>query len=243
MSPLRPDDIRSKTFPIVMRGYDKEQVDAFIEELAAEYKELQRTRPATPPDPVESLGAEVTEVLRSARDAAESLQKRSQAEAEQIRKRAADKALEVRRKSQEEAERLVSSATAESKKKLADAEERASRAIKAAEDQASKIREETARDVSRIRDKARKEASDLLDDATTKHQRLVKHEEELRNKVGSAQEALQALKRALDDADDAAASANEVTELPGTGKSDKRVWNQKEIVSSDPKPVPATPSN
>ena len=224
-----------------MRGYDKEEVDAFLHELAVAYGEAVRAgRLATSPaDPVESLGSEVTEVLRSARDAAEALTERSKAESDQIRKRAADKALEVRRQAQEESEKRIVSATAEAKKTLEDAQQRAARAVKTAEEQAAKIRKDTAQEVNRIREDARREASRLLDDATAKHKQLVDHEQNLRDKVDSAQEALALLKGALDDADDAAASAGEAVQLPGTGKSDQRVWSEREIVGGEPKPVPA----
>ncbi len=243
MTPLTPDEIQAKSFTSAMRGYDKEEVDEFLRELSVVYAEALRTSRlvASPADPVESLGSEVTEVLRTARDAAQALTERSKAEADQIRKRAADKALEIRRQAQEESEKKIFTATAEAKKTLQEAQEHAARAVRTAEEQAAKLRKETAQEVTWIRDEARREASHLLDDATAKHKLLVQHEENLRDKVASAQEALGILKGALDDADDAAALAAEPVELAGTGKSDQRVWSEKEIIGGEPKPVPAAP--
>ncbi len=239
MSPLTPDQINSKTFSTAMRGYEKDEVDAYLKELSEEYAAALE-RPTAAVDPVEKLGAEVTDVLRSARDAAESLRERSSAEAEQIRKRAAEKALELRRKAQEEAEAAIQSAQAEAKKTLELAQARAEQAIRQAEEQAARQRREVAEEVNRIREKTKREAADLLDGAVAKHERLVSHEEQLRARVEAAQASLEELQRALDLADESAEDArHEPPPVPGTGRSDERVWTPEEIASSEPKPVPA----
>ena len=54
----------------------------------------------------------------------------------------------------------------------------------------------------------------------------------------AAQASLEELKLALDVADGSAEEArNEPPPMPGTGRSDERVWTPEEIASSEPKPV------
>ena len=264
MSPVSPDEVRSQSFTRSKRGgYEPAEVDAFLTKMARELETMQRS--AKPTDPAEALGAEVAQIMGSARSAADSLKDRSNAEAEQIRKRAAAKALEVRRSAQEEAEKALSQAQAEAQQALTKARTEAERTLTSAQSQAErtlnsaraeaeqtltsareaadKLRTETEAETTRRRDNARREASALLDDAVAKHDRLVSHEEQLRLRVDAAHAALEELRSALD-ADEAAAedaAASRPGAVPGAGTTDERVWTPHEIATRGPKPVPAGP--
>lgn len=93
---LHPDDIEGREFFVGLRGYDREEVDGFLAELAAEHRalleEIEELRNREPErievpverDPFEDLGANVTAILRTANDSAASIR----AEAEQYAERA-----------------------------------------------------------------------------------------------------------------------------------------------------------
>ncbi len=159
MSPLRPHDVRSQSFSQVKRGgYDMHEVDAYLTQLASELESV-LNRPTPQADPAQALGTEVTNIMRSAQEAAESLKAKSTAEAEQIRKRAADKALELRRKAQEEASEMVTKAQADAKTALDDAQKTADHTLTTVREQADRLRRETEAEATKLRTETEAEVS------------------------------------------------------------------------------------
>lgn len=77
---VTPEEIEHKEFVAAMRGYDRDDVAAFLRTVAEEVRELQaraeavpEAAPAPPAVDLESqIGTQVAEILRSARAAAES---------------------------------------------------------------------------------------------------------------------------------------------------------------------------
>ena len=68
--PASPDELENKRFVAALRGYDKDEVDAYLRELAQELREAQAamataTREARQ-DPYEDLGREVAAIARAA---------------------------------------------------------------------------------------------------------------------------------------------------------------------------------
>src|SRR5436305_13297078 len=94
MVALSPEEIENKTFPAVVRGYERSAVDEFLRQVAAEVRRLQAAaaRAAAPPppapapapapvaevaapeaptaDPYETVGAQLATLLRTAGDSA-----------------------------------------------------------------------------------------------------------------------------------------------------------------------------
>jgi DivIVA domain-containing protein len=80
---LHPADIEEQDFLVVVHGYHKGEVRAFLEKVAAVHTELlARLEDAPPPaDDFESVGASVTNILKAAKESAAEMT----AEAERLR--------------------------------------------------------------------------------------------------------------------------------------------------------------
>src|SRR5687767_8862334 len=144
---ITPDDLISKTFNMTLRrGYDKEEVDAFLIELAEDYRNaLARSgkgggAAASSADPFSAMGEEVTAVLRTAKESAEALRRKTEEEAEGIRRRAADKAIEVRKQAQDQATSLVESAKKKAEQLTQDADRYSQETRSKADREASETR-------------------------------------------------------------------------------------------------------
>ncbi|HYP22886.1 MAG TPA: DivIVA domain-containing protein, partial [Actinomycetota bacterium] len=244
---ITPDDLISKTFNMTLRrGYDKEEVDAFLIELAEDYRTaLQRAGSgggaAAPSgaDPFSAMGEEVTAVLRTAKESAEALRRKTEEEAEGIRRRAADKAIEVRKQAQDQATSMVDSAKKKAEQLTQDADRYAQETRSKADREASEARNQAERYAQDTRNKADGEASYLrteadryaketrakadqeyteaktkaqaeqkaiLDEATRRHEALLAHERELRDRIAGVEKALQAVQAELGGAAPAAAA-------------------------------------
>ncbi len=78
------DKVRAKTFPMVLRGYDRMAVDAWKDELAKKIEELesQAPRDTAVKRALEEVGQETAAILQRAHEAAEELTTRSRSQAE-----------------------------------------------------------------------------------------------------------------------------------------------------------------
>ena len=249
---ITPDDLISKTFNMTLRrGYDKEEVDAFLLQLAEDYRAaLSRGGSGgggavqTGGDPFAAMGQEVTAVLRTAKESAEALRKKTEEEAEGIRRRAADKAIEVRRVAQEQATSLVETAKKKAEQLTQDADRYSQETRSKADREASDARSQAERYAQETRNKADREATELrseadryaqdtrsradreyqetkikaereqkaiLDGATKRHETLLAHEGELRDRLGGVEKALQAVQSELGAAAPAASGSRTST--------------------------------
>lgn len=119
--PLSPEEIEKKQFLVALRGYDKDQVDAFLQQVSEEHRSLlysfdstQRDGAIALPevDCLDEVGIQITALLKAARVSAEEI--RRAAEAEVAGEYAeARRALDAARVVREEADRLRSEAEAE----------------------------------------------------------------------------------------------------------------------------------
>jgi len=99
--PLSPEDIEGTHFLVALRGYDKDQVDAFLKEVAAEHRSLlrrvQHVRDRREgDDPFDKLVEQVETVARAAITAAEKIEAGARSEAAELRRRAEAEAEAVR---------------------------------------------------------------------------------------------------------------------------------------------------
>ncbi len=78
------DQVRAKTFPIGLRGYDRVAVDAWKEEIARRIESLesQAPRDTAVKRALEEVGQETAAILQRAHEAAEELTTRSRSQAE-----------------------------------------------------------------------------------------------------------------------------------------------------------------
>ena len=144
--PLSPDEIKSRDFLVALRGYDKDEVETFLHEVADQYAELmaelalarQGATSASPSaaDPFADLGDHVASVMRAATEAANQRQSDSEREAAAVRTAA-----------REQAEHAVAEARLEL--------DAASRLRAEAEREAAHLRATAREEVERIRDEAR----------------------------------------------------------------------------------------
>jgi DivIVA domain-containing protein len=171
--PFSPEEIESKEFLITLRGYDKDEVQAFLRAVAADYRGLaDNARTAAPvpsgSNPFESLGEEVGTVLKVARESAN-----------QQRQKAEDEAAATRRRAEEESAALRNAASAAAKR----------------------LTEEAERHAIEVRAHAERDAGERLRETARRVERLQGTETKLRQRLYSLEMMLQSMRQELDSAD------------------------------------------
>jgi DivIVA domain-containing protein len=173
---LSSQDVVNKSFQNVRRGYDPDEVNAFLEEIAA--KGVSGKEGAKTQDPgvdLDDAVEEIRTIVRAAREAAAKLKESSEKEAQAMFDEAGDKAADVRR-----------SATQEATETLEDARKRAQQLV----EEAKAYAEEQRSMADRERDK-------VLDGAMRHHEQLMAQERELQEAANRAEKALFDLRSAL----------------------------------------------
>lgn len=131
-----PADIRDVSFPSAVRGYDRREVDGYVERVNRVIAELEisRSPQSAVKHALDRVGEQTSGVLQRAREVAEELTATALAEAEHATRRAKVEAEEILEKSQmeahqrrgqskEEAEEIVARARAEAAESLERTEE------------------------------------------------------------------------------------------------------------------------
>jgi DivIVA domain-containing protein len=131
-----PSDIRDVSFPTVVRGYDRREVDAYVERVNRVIAELEisRSPQAAVKHALDRVGEQTSGVLQRAREVAEELTstalaeadhatRRAKVEAEEMIEKAQMQAHQLRGQSKEEAEQIIARARAEAAESLKRAEE------------------------------------------------------------------------------------------------------------------------
>lgn len=110
--PFTPEEIENKEFLITLRGYDKDEVQAFLRAVAEDFRSVSTTFKEMPAggNAFDALGAEVSSVLRVAKESATALKKKAEDDAAQARKRAEEEANTLREAASQAARRLTSEA-------------------------------------------------------------------------------------------------------------------------------------
>jgi cell division initiation protein len=80
----RVEEIANRTFPIVMRGYDRAAVDAFVEEVTRIVSDLEarQSQESAIQRAIEEVGSETASILQRAHETADEIAARSRAQAE-----------------------------------------------------------------------------------------------------------------------------------------------------------------
>ncbi len=126
--PFTPEEIDSKEFLITLRGYDKDEVKAFLKAVAADYRAaLDSAQPAPEAggSAYEALGKDIGQVLQVAKQSADQLKRKAEEEATSMRRRAEEEAASLREAASSAARRLTEEAERHSVQVRAEAEREA----------------------------------------------------------------------------------------------------------------------
>jgi DivIVA domain-containing protein len=105
----RADDIANRTFPVVMRGYDRAAVDAFVQEVLALVQELEgrQSQESVVQKAIEEVGEETAGILQRAHETADEIAARSRSQAEGRLQRAEREAELLRQEADAYSEKIV----------------------------------------------------------------------------------------------------------------------------------------
>ena len=146
-----PADIRSVTFPVAMRGYDRDAVETYVRRVNRVIAELEVTRSpqAAVRHAVERVSEQTKTILDEARESAEKITATAESEAEGIVAQAKEKAADLVVSASTEADRiraeseeLVERSKAEAEKILADAGAEAAQRRQQAEGELAELQAE-----------------------------------------------------------------------------------------------------
>lgn len=205
---INPEMIESLREPGFARrawGYDRHQVDTFLEELIDRLERLEAESRALPEAAeLSGVGRRVEEILAGARTAAaevatsadqraESLRRESEEAAEKLRQESEEAAASLKRESEDAARKLrqESEEAAEHQRREADeyasstraaADEYATSTRAEAEAEAAKLREQAEADAQAKREAAEEEADQVLRDARLELGRVEESIEDLRER-------------------------------------------------------------
>ena len=103
------DQIAERSFPVVMRGYDRAAVDAFVQEVVQLVQELEsrQSQESVVQRALAEVGEETTSILQRAHETADEIAARSRAQAEGRIQRAERAAELVRRQADAYSEKIV----------------------------------------------------------------------------------------------------------------------------------------
>jgi DivIVA domain-containing protein len=105
----RADDIANRDFPVVMRGYDRAAVDAFVQEVLRLVTELEgrQSQESVVQKAIEEVGDETASILQRAHETADEIAARSRAQAEGRIQRAEREAELLRNEADAYSEKIV----------------------------------------------------------------------------------------------------------------------------------------
>jgi len=173
---VSPSQARATRFDIVLRGYDRAQVDAYIEETASVLDDLRTAAseveasalavgiddPAALANELGRIGDEVASVLEAARAAAEGLRKRAKADADTWRTKAEGESTEMLDAAIEQSQSMRASSWNEGTSLLNAAVAEAKMLLAGAQEDALFMRAEAERDALRLTSDARRDKEEAL---------------------------------------------------------------------------------
>lgn len=171
--PLEPDSIERRTFRRGLRGYDTDEVDGFLKEVAdllrdsgsryeALYSRLLELGNRDMSAEFNQVSEDVGRILQEARQTAEGMRKRAAADAEQLTEEARSVAVELRSDAWMAAEKLLQDATKE-----------ASAMVQAGERDSLAIIGEAEREAHRRQSAARRESEETVRAAKLEAERVL----------------------------------------------------------------------
>ena len=156
---LTPDQLENVSFTTTLRGYDRDEVDAFIKNVQVALKEAERQRSERL---YAHMGEEIGNLLQHAQDSAEEMKKEAESDAARMRADADTAAARMRDEAQADAHTMRADAQADAKNMRAEAEadatsirakanDDAARRTKEADDRVAELEADEADARNRIR--------------------------------------------------------------------------------------------
>lgn len=139
-----PDDIRDVSFATAVRGYDRREVDGYVERVNRVIAELEvsRSPQSAVKHALDRVGEQTSGVLQRAREVAEDLTATALAEADHLTRRAKVEAEEAVEGARTQADQLRAESKQEADEILARASSQAKERLERAEDQVRMLQEE-----------------------------------------------------------------------------------------------------
>jgi DivIVA domain-containing protein len=131
---LSARDIERAEFTVVLRGYDRDEVEAFLRQVAEDHGRLTEALESSErhaEKPYESLGADMGELLQHARDSADDLRRRAEEDAKGVRQEAKKDAASIREQAEHEADEIRKAADYDASQRIQEAERRVRRLMEA----------------------------------------------------------------------------------------------------------------
>jgi DivIVA domain-containing protein len=157
------EEIRDISFPVVVRGYDRRAVDAYVEHVNRVIAELEvsRSPQAAVRHALERVGEQTSAILQRARETAEEIIAGTRVEAEEFTARAKAEAAELvvntsadADRMRAEAERFLATAKTEANQIVADARADADRILAHAGARADELRLRSEEELTALREQA-----------------------------------------------------------------------------------------
>ena len=134
---LSAKDIERAEFSTSLRGYDRDEVEAFLRTVADEHRRLSEdldSSRSSAEKPYHKLGAEMGVLLQNAKDAADQITKKAEEDAKQARQEAKQQATAIKEKAQREAAEIKQAAQYDASERVKDAERRVDELMEAQRD-------------------------------------------------------------------------------------------------------------
>ena len=130
------DDLENTTFSTALRGYDRDEVDAFVRTIAHEMRVLNEGRNEKL---YESLGEEMGALLQHARDSADEMNRQAQEDAAATRAAADEDAQRIREEAARRAKELQENAEKEAAQTRTEAEKESSTRVEHATEKVRRL--------------------------------------------------------------------------------------------------------
>jgi DivIVA domain-containing protein len=159
------EELRNVSFPLAVRGYDRDAVEVYVRRVNRVIAELEVTRSpqAAVRHAVERVGEQTKAILDEARESAEKITNTAQAEADEIVAQAKAKAADLVVAAGTEADRV----RAESEELVARAKAQADEVVAEAKANAEQRRRESERELMELREQAEARMRELEADTAT----------------------------------------------------------------------------
>jgi DivIVA domain-containing protein len=162
-----PEDLRNVSFHSGVRGYDRREVDRYVQRVNRAIAELEVA--SSPQSAVrhalEKVGEQTSGVLQSARETADEIVRTARSEAEEMVARGRDDTLEIIARARAEAAQIVADAEAEARERIERIERECAALQKQGEDALAAATATAAR--------AKSEGADIVARATTEAEEII----------------------------------------------------------------------
>lgn len=175
MTDIKPEDIERTQFTSKMRGYDPEEVDAFLRNVAGQLRTVQ----AQAEKGYQALGEQMGDLLQHAKD-----------RADEMNKAAEEAAVKTGADADSDAKKARAEAESDAKKAREDAAADAANMRAEAEGDAKRMRDEANADAHRLRTDAERDANDMIERAEARVREVENNEIQLRAELGELKAAL-----------------------------------------------------